>query len=93
MGTSEVEGAGFGIARPATIERPSAAGRMYHDAWMPLWLRASYPIRRRYDDVEMTGLLQPGSHRPRTHQWGVEFKTYIAYDRLVRAARPTRDGR
>jgi hypothetical protein len=28
---------------------------MYHDAWTPLALRASYHIRRQYDDVEMTG--------------------------------------
>ena len=38
-----------------TMERPSAVGRMYHDAWTPLSLRASYHIRRRYDDFEMTG--------------------------------------
>ena len=34
---------------------PSAVGRIYHDAWTPLLLRASYHVRRRYDDVEMTG--------------------------------------
>lgn len=64
-------------ARPATIgrfERPSAVGRMYHDAWTPLSLRASYPIRRRYDDFEMTGYCSRVRIGQETHKWGVEFK-------------------
>jgi len=57
-----------------TIERPSAVGRMYHDACTSPSLRASCHTRRRYDDVEMTGYCS----RVRIgHELisGVEFKT------------------
>src|SRR5438552_3054858 len=54
---------------------PSAVGRIYHDAWTQLLLRASYHVRPAVRCRRNDRLLRLGSHRPRTHKWGIEFKT------------------
>lgn len=58
-----------------TIERPSAVGRTYHDAWTPLSLRASYHVRGQYRDDEMTGYYDRVRNGQELNKRRVEFKT------------------